>query len=167
MLVGSVNAADIPEGPGLGQPASTEEIATRSINVFPDGQGLPTGTGSVVQGEKLYTKKCLHCHGVNGLGGSADPLAGAQMGLTDPWPEKTIGTYWPHATTLFDFTRRSMPMEAPGTLSNDETYALTAYLLYLNNIIARDEILDAERLLEIKMPNAKSFINIYEQTRQK
>ena len=167
ILVGSVNAADILQGPGLGRSASPEALAARSINIFPDGKGLPPGAGSVTQGEKLYAAKCLHCHGVNGLGGSADPLAGAQMKLTDEWPEKTIGTYWPYATTLFDFTRRSMPMEAPGSLSNDETYALTAYLLYLNKIIARDAVLDAKRLLQIKMPNADGFINIYEQTQQK
>ncbi len=114
MLTGSVVAVDhqkgvIPEGSGsegpkLGQPASAEEVAALSINVFPDGRGLPEGSGSVTQGVTIYQSKCIVCHGAGGLGGSAEPLAGAEMGLTGEWPEKTIGTLWPYATTLFDFT---------------------------------------------------------------
>jgi S-disulfanyl-L-cysteine oxidoreductase SoxD len=171
-LIGSVYAAEdmqkmVPEGPGLGQPARPEEVAALSINVFPDGTGLPEGSGSVTQGASIYQTSCIVCHGANGSGGSAEPLAGAEMGLTGEWPEKTIGTLWPYATTLFDFTRRSMPMTAPGSLSNDETYALTAYLLYLNAIIAEDAVLDKETLMQVKMPNADGFINIYEQEKQK
>jgi cytochrome c len=170
-LTGSVFATDhqqgvIQEGPNLGQSATPEEVAALSINVFPDGKGLPEGSGSVTQGAKIYQSKCIACHGAGGLGGSAEPLAGAEMGLTDEWPEKTIGTLWPHATTLFDFTRRSMPMTAPGSLSNDETYALTAYLLYLNNIVAEDLVLNKETIMQVKMPNADGFINIYEQDKQ-
>lgn len=176
-LIGSVYATEdqqgsIPEGlflegPGLGQPATAEEVAALSINVFPDGRGLPEGSGSVTQGASIYQSRCIVCHGANGLGGSAEPLAGAEMGLSGEWPEKTIGTLWPHATTLFDFTRRSMPMTAPGSLSNDEIYALTAYLLYLNNIVAEDAVLDKEALMQVKMPNVDGFINVYEQEKQK
>jgi len=174
-LTGSVYATDHqkgviqgpgPEGPNLGQPATAEEVAALSINVFPDGRGLPEGSGSVTQGVKIYQSKCIVCHGAGGLGGSAEPLAGAEMSLTSEWPEKTIGTLWPHATTLFDFTRRSMPMTAPGSLSNDETYALTAYLLYLNDIVAEDLVLNKETIMQVKMPNADGFINIYEQEKQ-
>lgn len=177
MLIGSVYATEdqqnsIPEGrflvgPGLGQPATAEEVAAMSINVFPDGKGLPEGSGSVLQGALIYQSKCIVCHGTGGLGGSAEPLAGAEMGLTGEWPEKTIGTLWPYATTLFDFTHRSMPMTAPGSLTNSETYALTAYLLYLNDIVAEDVILNKETLMQVKMPNADGFINVYEQDKQK
>ena len=170
-LTGSVYATEDQkgsntEGPSLGQPATAEEVAALSINVFPDGRGLPEGSGSVTQGATLYKSKCIVCHGAGGLGGSAEPLAGAEMGLTSEWPEKTIGTLWPHATTLFDFTRRSMPMTAPGSLSNNESYALTAYLLYLNDIVAKDLVLNKETIMQVKMPNADGFINIYEQEKQ-
>ena len=171
-LTGSVVATEdqqktVAEGPELGQPATAEEVAALSINVFPDGRGLPEGSGSVAQGASIYQSKCIVCHGAGGLGGSAEPLAGAEMGLTGEWPEKTIGTLWPYATTLFDFTRRSMPMTAPGSLSNEETYAVTAYLLYLNNIVAEDVVLNKETIMQVKMPNADGFINIYEQEKQK
>jgi len=164
---GSVPEGYIPEGPGLGQPAMADEVAALSINVFPDGRGLPEGSGSVMRGASIYQSRCIVCHGANGLGGSADPLAGAEMGLTGEWPEKTIGTLWPYATTLFDFTRRSMPMTAPGSLSNDESYALTAYLLYLNGIVDEDVVLNKETLMQVKMPNVDGFINVYEQEKQK
>ena len=170
MLIGSAHATDkdnqkgtIPEGPGLGQPATAEEITALSINVFPDGRGLPDGAGSVTQGASIYKSKCVICHGIGGIGGSAEPLAGAEMGLTSEWPEKTIGTFWPYATTLFDFTRRSMPMTTPGSLSNDEAYALTAYLLYLNGIVDEGVMLNKETLMQVKMPNVDGFINIYGQ----
>ncbi len=170
-LIGSGYAADqqsdIAEGPGLGQPATAAEVAALSINVFPDGRGLPDGNGNVTRGADLYQSKCLVCHGAGGLGGSGEPLAGAEMSLTSKWPQKTIGTLWPYATTLFDFIRRSMPMTAPGSLSNDETYALTAYLLYLNGIVADDVVLDKKTLAQVKMPNVDGFINVYEQEKQK
>ena len=167
-LTGSVYATEDQkgsntEGPKLGQPATAEEVAALSINVFPDGRGLPEGSGSVTQGATLYKSKCIVCHGAGGLGGSAEPLAGAEMGLTGEWPEKTIGTLWPHATTLFDFTQRSMPMTAPGSLSNNESYALTAYLLYLNDIVGEDLVLNKETLMQVRMPNVDGFINIYGQ----
>ena len=171
-LIGSVCAAEDQrsatlEGPGLGQPATLEEVAALSMNVFPDGRGLPDGSGSVIQGASLYQSKCIMCHGAYGKGGSAEPLAGAEMGLTGEWPEKTIGTLWPYATTVFDFTRRSMPMTAPGSLSNDETYALTAYLLYLNEIVTEDVVLNKETLMQVKMPNVDGFIDIYNEGKNK
>ena len=129
---------------------------------MPDGEGLPAGRGSASEGKVIYEKQCIACHGPKGAGDSADQLAGAQMGLTSEYPEKTIGTYWPYSTTLFDMVRRSMPMTAPGSLSNDQVYAVTAYLLYLNNIIAEEDIMDAETLPQVKMPNRDGFINAYE-----
>ena len=148
--------------PGLGHAITPEEIAKWDISVFPDGEGLPTGEGNVAQGEKIYQQKCIACHGGNGLGASADQLAGAQMSLDGEYPEQTIGTYWPYATTVFDVVRRSMPMTAPGSLSNNEVYAVTAYLLYLNNLIAKDDVMNASTLPKVTMPNVDGFINVYE-----
>jgi S-disulfanyl-L-cysteine oxidoreductase SoxD len=155
--------AESPQGhgPGLGHAISPEEIAAWDISIFPDGEGLPIGEGSVHEGELLYRKKCIACHGENGLGETADQLAGAQMSLTSDYPEKTIGSYWPYATTVFDVIRRSMPMTTPGTLSNNEVYAVTAYLLYLNNLIAKDDVMNASTLPKVNMPNVDGFIDIY------
>ena len=151
------------DSPMLGETASPEAIARRDIGVMPDGTGLPEGSGNVAQGKRVYDTKCIACHGPEGAGGSADQLAGASNALTDDYPEKTIGAYWPYATTLFDLIRRSMPMDAPGSLSDNEVYALTAYLLYLNNIIATDNIMDAITLPKTVMPNRDGFINVYEE----
>ena len=150
-------------GPTLGHAVSPEEIAAWDISIFPDGEGLPKGEGGVQDGETLYKNKCIACHGENGLGtATGDQLAGAQMGLTSDYPEKTIGTYWPYATTVFDVVRRSMPMTSPGSLTNNETYAVTAYLLYLNNIISKDDIINASTLPKVIMPNENGFIDVYE-----
>tara|TARA_B100000029_G_scaffold514248_1_gene616343 strand:- start:224 stop:769 length:546 start_codon:yes stop_codon:yes gene_type:complete len=154
--------ADTKNTPHLGQEISSQEIAIWDNSIFPDGEGLPNGEGSVHEGEKIFNIKCLVCHGKKGLGHTADQLAGAQMSLTSQYPEKTIGSYWPYATTLFDFIRRSMPMDAPGSLTDNETYSLTAYLLYLNNIFDENGKMSAEELVKIKMPNHNGFINIYE-----
>ena len=154
--------ADTKNTPRLGQEITSEEIAKWDISIFPDGEGLPEGQGSVHEGEKIFQSKCIACHGKNGLGYTADQLAGAQMSLTSRYPEKTIGSYWPYATTLFDFIRRSMPMDAPGSLTNNETYSLTAYLLYLNNLFDEDGRMTAKELAEVKMPNQNGFINVYE-----
>lgn len=157
--------AENKKGPDLGESVSSEEIAKWDISVFPDGEGLPKGEGSVTQGEKVYQKKCIACHGENGLGATADQLAGAQMSLDSEYPEQTIGSYWPYATTVFDVVRRSMPMTAPGSLSNDEVYAVTAYLLYLNNLIDKNDVMNATTLPKVKMPNEDGFIDVYEEER--
>ncbi|MCG8325704.1 MAG: cytochrome c [Thiotrichales bacterium] len=166
LVVSNQVHAEPPQGPGLGQAITKQEIARWDIGVMPDGTGLPPGQGTVNEGKTLYENKCISCHGENGLGNSGDQLAGAIHALTDEYPEKTIGTYWPYATTLFDFTRRSMPMTLPGSLSNDETYALVAYMLYLNGIVTEDTVMNAKVLREIKMPNRDGFINVYEQNRK-
>jgi Cytochrome c len=157
----TVFAGDL-EGPGLGVPASAKEISKWDIGVMSDGEGLPEGSGAPAQGKAVYEKYCISCHGPEGAGGTADPLAGAKMTLTSEYPEQTIGSYWPYATTLFDLTRRSMPMNTPGTLTEDEVYAVTAYLLYLNNIISEDDEMNAKTLPKVQMPNRDGFINVYE-----
>ena len=157
----SFNCFAVEKGPNLGKPASSKLIKLWNMDIFPDGSGLPIGQGTAISGKKVYQKHCLSCHGVDGTGDSADELAGASHSLTDTPPDKTIGTYWPYATTLFDFTRRSMPLNAPGVLNNNELYSVTAYLLHLNGIIDKDEIINANTLPKIKMPNHNGFINIY------
>jgi cytochrome c len=154
-------AAGFPAGPDLGHAASAAEIAAWDTDVMPDGRGLPAGSGSVGEGRGLYARHCLRCHGENGLGDSGDQLAGAKMGLTSEWPEKTLGNFWPYAPTLFDFIRRSMPMETPGSLSDDEVYALTAYLLNLNGIVPDGAVMNARSLAEVEMPNRNGFVDEY------
>jgi cytochrome c len=136
---------------------SAAEIEAIDQTVFADGEGLPPGSGNVAQGNTLFESLCASCHGPAGTGGIGPELAYGRMGLTSEWPDKTIGTYWPYATSLFDFLRRAMPMSAPGTLSDDESYALTAYLLYLNGIVTADTALDATALAHIRMPNRDGF----------
>ncbi len=154
--------AEQAKGPGLGKAIAPEEIAQWDISVFPNGEGLPEGKGTVAEGKKIYQQQCLSCHGENGLGATGDQLAGAQMALTSDYPEQTIGSYWPYATTVFDVVRRSMPMTVPGSLTNNEVYAVTAYLLFLNNLISKDDEMNATTLPKVKMPNENGFINIYE-----
>ncbi|MBS1212437.1 MAG: uncharacterized protein H6R26_1053 [Proteobacteria bacterium] len=148
------------EGPKLGLPATPAEVAAWSMNVFPDGRGLPAGSGTAIEGKLVYDGRCASCHGPAGTGGSAEELAGAQHGLTGPSPDKTVGTYWPYATTIFDFVRRSMPLDAPGSLSNDQIYAVTAYLLNINGIIDERAEISAATLPQVKMPNRDGFVSI-------
>lgn len=161
MLAGTEpQAAQVPQGPNLGKPAGAHAIQAWNLTVMPDGRGLPPGSGDPLQGRALYKQQCQSCHGKDGLGDSGDQLAGARKSLTSDYPEKTIGSYWPYATTLFDFIRRSMPMKDPGSLSSDQIYALCAYLLYLNHIIGPSDIMDAHTLPAVKMPNRHGFIDV-------
>ncbi len=132
-----------------------------NLSVFPDGRDLPEGSGDVATGQKLYEQHCLACHATGGAGGSGDRLANAEMGLTDEYPQKTIGNFWPYATTLFDFIRRSKPMGKPGSLTNDEVYALTAYLLSLDGVIEEDATINQDALPKIDLPNRDGFIDIW------
>ena len=157
----------IEKSPNLGQRASASQIKQWNTDVFPNGYGLPKGKGSAVEGEKVYKKHCVMCHGVDGTGDSADELAGAGHSLRDNPPDKIIGTYWPYATTIFDFTKRAMPLNTPGILSDNEVYAVTAYLLYLNEIIKKDEVMNAKTLPKVEMPNKNGFINIYQQEKRR
>lgn len=149
-------------GPNLGKPASAQLIKQWNMDIFPNGKDLPKGQGNAIAGKIVYEKHCLSCHGLEGTGDSADELAGATHSLTDNPPDKTIGSYWPYATTLFDFTRRAMPLNTPGKLDNNELYAVTAYLLYLNHIIEKNLMINAKTLPKINMPNRKGFINVYQ-----
>jgi S-disulfanyl-L-cysteine oxidoreductase SoxD len=146
-----------PEGPSLGVPASAAEIAAMDVSIGPDGAGLPTGSGTAKQGAEVYATKCVACHGADGANGINDRLVGGQGTLTSATPVKTIGSYWPYATTVFDYVRRAMPYPTPHSLSDDETYAVTAYLLHRNGIIGADDVMDATSLPKVKMPNRGGF----------
>jgi hypothetical protein len=144
----------------LGRPATPEEIRKRDISVAPDGTGLPSGHGSVKDGRYVYNALCANCHGDRGQGSAEyPPLVGGQGTLKSKEPVLTVGSYWPYATTLWDYTRRAMPYQRPGTLSPDETYAVTAFILYMNRIVEQNTVLDEKSLPKIKMPNRDGFIS--------
>lgn len=155
-----------PKGPGLGVPATAAEVESADISIGPEGTGLPPGSGTPAQGEAIYSTKCVACHGPQGSGTVNDRLAGGQGTLTSQAPIKTIGSYWPYATTVFDYVRRAMPYPAPHSLTDPEAYALTAYLLSLNGIIANDAVMDAQSLPKVQMPNRGNFILVYPDRRR-
>jgi mono/diheme cytochrome c family protein len=142
----------------FGRPATPDEIKLWDIDVRPDGKGLPEGSGTVAHGKEVYQTYCMACHGTNGQGGIKDRLAGGQGTLGSDKPIKTVGSYWPYATTLFDYIRRAMPYTAPGLLGADDTYAVVAYILNLNGVLPEDAKLDRESLPQVRMPNRDGFI---------
>ena len=152
---GTVMAQD--EDYGLGREATDQEIAGWDIDVPPSGEGLPDGSGSVADGKEVYQAQCQSCHGADGKSGPMDRLAGGNGTLASDSPVKTVGSYWPYATTLYDYVYRAMPFNSPQSLSPDETYAVTAYVLHLNGIVEEDATLDSDSLPEVKMPNRDGF----------
>jgi S-disulfanyl-L-cysteine oxidoreductase SoxD len=142
---------------GLGTTPSAAEIAGWNIDIRGDGQGLPPGSGSVEQGRDVYAEHCVMCHGDKGQGGPAPKLVGGIGTLATAHPIQTIGSYWPYATTLFDYIRRAMPFNAPESLTNDQVYAVSAYLLWLNGIVPEQIVLNAENLPKVVMPNRGGF----------
>src|SRR6516162_7985359 len=147
------------ESPNLGQVGTPEEIASWDISIGPDGVGLPPGSGTPKQGEAVYAGKCVTCHGEKGAGKPSDQLAGGQGTLPgDKPPVKTVGSFWPYATTVFDYVRRAMPYNESKSLTNDEIYAVVAYILNLNGIIADGDTMDAQTLQKVKMPNRDGFV---------
>ncbi|MGH8178711.1 MAG: c-type cytochrome [Steroidobacter sp.] len=156
-VAGEAAAAGEKESFGIGRRVSESELAGWNIDVAPDGAGLPSGRGSVQQGKLVYESKCLACHGAEGQGQPMDRLAGGQGTLSSANPVKTIGSYWPYATTVFDYVRRAMPLDKPQSLSADETYAVTAYLLHLNGIVGPATVMNAQTLPKVQMPNRTAF----------
>jgi S-disulfanyl-L-cysteine oxidoreductase SoxD len=150
-----------PKSPGLGVPATAAQIESADVSIGPDGAELPPGSGTPAQGEAIFNTKCIACHGPQGSGTVNDQLVGGQGTLTSTAPIKTIGSYWPYATTVFDYVRRAMPYPTPHSLSDQEVYALTAYLLSLNGVIAKDAVMDAKTLPQVHMPNRGNFILRY------
>ena len=143
---------------GIGRPATAAEIAGWNIDIGPDGSNLPAGRGSVSQGRDVFAQQCASCHGEKGEGGIGDRLVGGQGTIATSKPIRTVGSYWPYAPTLFDYIRRAMPQNAPQSLSNEEVYALSAYVLNLNGLVGADATLDAKSLAAIKMPNRDKFV---------
>lgn len=143
---------------GIGTPATPEEIAGWNISIGRDGDNLPAGSGDTVAGAEVFEQRCSACHGETGEGGIGDRLVGGQGTLSDERPIKTVGSYWPYATTLFDYIRRAMPLDSPQSLSADEVYAVSAYILMLNGIVDEGTVLDADSLPAIEMPNRDGFV---------
>ena len=143
---------------GFGKTASAEEIAGWDIDIRPDGMGLPPGSGTPEDGEMMYEEQCATCHGSFGEGVGRYPvLSGGEDTLTEDRPEKTVGSFWPYASTLWDYIHRAMPFQAPQSLTDDEVYAITAYVLYLNDLVDYDFELNAETLATVRMPNEDGF----------
>src|SRR5919109_2121293 len=149
------------ETPNLGRPATPAEVAGWDISVGPDGAGLPPGGGTAVKVAAVYEQKCQACHGAKGAGQPNDRLVGGHGTLASKTPVRTVGSYWPYATTIFDYVRRSMPYVQPQSLTDDEVYAVTAYLLHLNGIIGEADEMSALTLPKVKMPNRDNFILVY------
>jgi cytochrome c len=146
------------QGPKLGKPITPEDLSHWDISIGPDGAGLPPGQGTVKDGEAVFAAKCQGCHNEKGAGTPNDRLAGGQGSLPGPKPAvKTVGSYWPYATTLFDYIRRAMPLYESKSLTNDEVYGVVAYLLNLNGIVADDATMDAQTLPKVAMPNREGF----------
>lgn len=156
-------AAMAQQGPGLGVEVTAADYAPWDISIQTDGTGLPPGSGTPAAGAQIYAVKCVACHGVEGAGQPNDRLVGGQGTLTQLAQVRTIGSFWPYATTVFDYIRRAMPFQAPESLSNDEVYALTAYLLERNGIIGKRDVMNARTLAKVKMPNRDGFILAYPQ----
>jgi cytochrome c len=158
MLIAASDAASA-QLPQFGQPIAPADIAPWDISIGPDGAGLPPGRGTVAQGEIIYAAKCQACHGEKGTGRPNDSLVGGTGSLgPDKVPVKTVGSYWPYATTLFDYIRRAMPFQESQSLSSDEVYAVSAYILHLNEIVGANDVLDAQSLPKVTMPNRDGFL---------
>jgi cytochrome c len=148
---------------GIGRAATPDEIKKIDIDVMPDGRGLPDGQGTVAEGAKVYAAKCASCHGATGQGGSAERLVDRESGknwdfATNAKLVKTVGNYWPYATTLYDYTNRAMPFMQPGTLTPDETYSLVAFILALNKIVPEDAVMNRATLPKVVMPSRDRFV---------
>ena len=146
------------DGPKLGKPLSPSDLSAWDINIFPDGTNLPPGSGKAADGAKIFAEKCALCHGQDGKGSaeSPTPLIGGGPITDISASMKTISNFWPYATTVFDYIRRAMPWQQPMTLTNDEVYALTAYILAANKLIGENDTLSAETLPKVRMPGRQS-----------
>ena len=157
--LGLFSSVALAQSPNLGKVITPEEVAPWDISVSPDGAGLPPGSGTPKQGEAVYASKCLACHGEKGAGKPNDALVGGIGSLAGDKPAlKTVGSFWPFATTIFDYVQRSMPYNESKTLTNDELYAVAAYILQLNGIIGENDTMNAQTLPKVRMPNRDGFM---------
>ena len=161
-LLVSSTAAAAADTPKFGKPISEADAAAWDISIGPDGVGLPAGSGTPAQGAMVFAAKCAACHGAKGEGGAGPRLVGGQGTLAAPaLPVQTVGSYWPYATTVFDYVRRTMPWDRPKTLSNDEVYAVTAFILNINGIVKDGEAMNKDTLAKVRMPNRDGFSELY------
>jgi mono/diheme cytochrome c family protein len=158
VLAGAVTLAAQSPKYGVGRPATPEQIRELGIAIAPDGTGLPEGSGTVAAGQDLFISECARCHGTKAEGDIGPPLVGGKGTLNTAKPLKTVGSYWPYATTVWDFINRAMPFDRPGSLKPSEVYAVVAYILNLNGIIGNDQVMDAKSLPKVKMPNRDGFV---------
>jgi mono/diheme cytochrome c family protein len=160
-LLACTLAAQSPKTPakyGVGQPPTPEQIRGLGAAVAPDGTGLPEGSGTAAAGRSVYAARCARCHGDKGEGGIGPLLFGGQGTLNTAKPVKTVGSYWPYATTVWDYINRAMPFDQPGVLKPAEAYGLVAYILNLNGIIGNDDVMNAKSLPKVRMPNRDGFV---------
>ncbi len=167
------DGAAVVERLEIGRPASAAEIAAIDIDVMPDGTGLPDGAGTPLAGSVVYARECASCHGPTGVEGPNDRLVGRPPDGEFPFaddpetrPFRTVGSYWPYATTVFDYVRRAMPQHAPGSLSDDDVYAVTAFLLHRNGLIAESDTMTAATLPAVRMPARERFESAYQPGRR-
>ena len=158
LLLAMTTGASSAETPDLGKPIDEAAIAAWDISILPDGTGLPKGSGTPAQGALVYAEKCVACHGDNGKGGLAGALVSDRELAGISAAQKTIRNFWPYSTTVFDFIRRAMPFQMPHSLTDDEVYALTAYILAENKLIGGNDTMNAQTLPKVKMPNRDNFI---------
>ncbi len=144
---------------GVGRAPTPEEVKAWDISIAPDGTGLPEGSGTVAQGKEVYASKCAKCHGGQAQGGDDAALVGGKGTLASAKPLRTVGSYWPYATTLFDYVHRAMPFKQPGTMTPNQVYSVSAYVLFLNGIIEENAVMDAKTLPQVKMPNRNGFVH--------
>lgn len=156
-LVAASLAAQSPKY-GVGRTPSADELRQWDVSISPDGTGLPEGSGTAATGREIFANRCEKCHGAKGEGRDSVPLAGGQGTLKSPKPLRTVGSFWPHATTIWDYVNRAMPFNNPGMLSRDQVYAVTAYVLFLNGIIGENDVMDARTLPKVRMPNRNGFV---------
>jgi cytochrome c len=142
----------------VGRAATPDELKAIDIDVRPDGRGLLPGRGTAAQGKQVFAARCATCHGATGREGPQDVLVGGRGTLKSPKPLKTVGSYWPYATTVWDYVHRAMPFDRPGTLTVDDVYAATAYVLFLNGIVGEQDVIDQNTLPKIVMPNRDGFV---------
>ena len=157
-MAGASSAAGQLPTYGVGRAPTAEEVKAWDLTIPPDGQGLPPGSGTAALGRPIYTERCASCHGEKGEDPKYSRLVGGRGSLVTAQPVRTIGSFWQYATTLWSYLRRAQPFDEPGSLTPDEVYAVTAYLLYLNGIVKEDEVIDAVTLPRIQMPNRDGFV---------